>query len=95
MDYDLQHSIARLLAQAGSAHGVYEEQALGGVYDQNWPQWYAAYLIEHGLGALLKHSITLEQLSAWLKASDAAYRAEQPALSWPEYYAQRTDLLAP
>lgn len=86
-------AVTRLLGQAGAAHGVYEEGELGGVYDQQWPQWYAAYLVAHGLGDLLGAQATAEQVAAWLSACDAAYKAERPAQSWAAYYAGRAQLL--
>ena len=33
-----------LLERAAAAHGVHEAEALGGVYDVNWPQWYAEHM---------------------------------------------------
>jgi len=33
-----------LLKGAAGAHGVHEKNDLGGVYDENWPQWYAAHM---------------------------------------------------
>jgi hypothetical protein len=42
--------------ETGAAHGVYEEGELNGVYDQNWPAWYAAYLVEQ-LQAILDTTI--------------------------------------
>jgi hypothetical protein len=32
------------LKQAASAHGVHEAEDLAGVYDQQWPEWYAAHM---------------------------------------------------
>jgi len=34
------------LQRAADAHGVYEAEQLGGVYDENWPEWYAAHMAE-------------------------------------------------
>ena len=84
-----QHAVAALLSQAGSAHGVYEENELNGVYDQNWPDWYAAYLVEHGLGELLGASLTVERLSHLLKQYDQDYKRERPGVGWPQFYAER------
>ena len=43
-----------LLRQTAAAHGSYEQEHLGGVYDEEWPSWYAAFLArtleEHGYG---------------------------------------------
>jgi len=38
--------ILELLRSAAAAHGVHEEQDLGGVYDENWPEWYAAHIAD-------------------------------------------------
>jgi hypothetical protein len=86
---DTQHAVAELLSQAGSAHGVYEERELNGVYDQSWPEWYAAYLVEHRLGELLGASIAVEQLSRLLKQYDQDYKRERPGVGWPQFYAAR------
>ncbi|QDZ14504.1 hypothetical protein [Humibacter ginsenosidimutans] len=34
-----------LLEQTAEAHGRYEKAELGGVYDEQWPAWYAADLV--------------------------------------------------
>jgi len=36
--------ILDLLKRAAAAHGVHEKTDLGGVYDTDWPQWYAAHM---------------------------------------------------
>ncbi|MGI5187292.1 hypothetical protein ACQEVI_04025 [Promicromonospora sp. CA-289599] len=33
-----------LLKQAAAAHGVHEQEDLGGVYDEAWPEWYAEHM---------------------------------------------------
>lgn len=86
-------AVAELLSQAGAAHGMYEERELGGVYDQRWPQWYAAYLVDHGLGGLVGVELAVERVAAWLSACDATYKAQRPALGWPAFYAGRAELL--
>ena len=82
-------TLAALLGEAGSAHGAYETSELGGVYDQQWPAWYARYLVEHGLGALLGRAVTAEEVAALLAACDEAYKRENPAMGWPDFYARR------
>lgn len=32
------------LRQAADAHGVHEKEDLGGVYDEQWPEWYAQHM---------------------------------------------------
>jgi hypothetical protein len=33
-----------LLKRAAEAHGIHETNDLGGVYDKQWPQWYAQHM---------------------------------------------------
>jgi hypothetical protein len=33
------------LKRAAKAHGVHEAEVLGGVYDEQWPEWYAAHML--------------------------------------------------
>jgi len=80
---------AALLRAASAAHGEYETRELGGVYDLNWPDWYATYLLEHGWEEFVGHVVTVEALSGALRACDAAYKLEAPRAAWPDFYAQR------
>lgn len=82
-----QGDVASLLDKTQAAHGVYEVGELQGVYDEDWPSWYAAYLIEHGLGDLLGRPIAAEQLARLLKLYDENYRTRQLQEGWPDYYA--------
>jgi hypothetical protein len=82
-------AVRERLEQAGAAHGEYEATELRGLRDEDWPAWYAGYLIEHGLGDLLPGLEGGEALAAMLAELDADYRREQPADGWPEFYAAR------
>jgi hypothetical protein len=84
-----ERAIANLLDKTQAAHGAYEERELNGVYDQIWPDWYAAYLVEHGIGELLGQSISADQLARLLKQYDEEYRAQQRQEGWPDYYTAR------
>ena len=33
-----------LLTEAAAAHGAFEAEELDGVYDEEWPAWYAAHM---------------------------------------------------
>jgi hypothetical protein len=37
-------AIETLLRAAATAHGEYEAAELGGVYDTEWPRWYATHI---------------------------------------------------
>jgi hypothetical protein len=77
------------LTQAGAAHGVYETNELGGVYDVQWARWYAEYLIAHGVGEFFAAPPDADALAAVLTRCDEDYRRERPTQPWPTYYAPR------
>ena len=89
-DSDLEQRIASLLEETQSAHGVYETESLGG-YDEDWPHWYAAYLLDHGLRDLLPGIASGESkdLAARLDALNSAFRQGHPGGDWPIFYAKR------
>ena len=41
--------LANAMRRASVAHGVHE-QRMGGTYDENWPDWYAAYMMAEQAG---------------------------------------------
>lgn len=81
--------IAALLSQAGSAHHQFEQTILKGVYDQEWPAWYADYVIRHSLQELLPVPVTTEQLSRFLAENYELYKQENSKLGWADYTAQQ------
>ncbi|HBY97395.1 MAG: hypothetical protein M5U01_01160 [Ardenticatenaceae bacterium] len=89
MGHETNRRVAALLSEAGAAHEVYQTRELHGVYDQDWPKWYAAHLVQHGLGDVLNRPIPAEELSQVLRQCDEAYKREQPGVAWPDYYATR------
>ncbi len=78
------------LQQAAAAHGVHEAEELGGVYDQEWPRWYAA----HMAGTLVQagHAVDATAVQAALEGAAAAHAAHEEELGekdpdWPQWYA--------
>jgi hypothetical protein len=69
MTADRIEAIRGLLAQAEAAHGVYEQAELGGVYDQDWPRWYATFAVDHGMAGLLGRPVTADELARFLERS--------------------------
>jgi len=51
--YSSAGDLAQALRRAAAAHGEHEQRALGGVYDENWPDWYARYMVAEATGAEL------------------------------------------
>ena len=84
-------AVATLLREAETAHGAYEARELGGVLEEAWPDWYATYLLAHGLGDRLPGAVALgaSGLAPILAQLAADYEREQPAAPWPEVYARR------
>jgi hypothetical protein len=84
-------TIMTLLVETGNAHGRYEATELQGVYDQDWPRWYAAYAVEHGIGDLLGHPVTTDRLAAFLASSNADLDQVESELRepWATYTARR------
>ena len=38
--------LRELLIRTAAAHGEHERDDLGGVYDEDWPRWYAAFMAD-------------------------------------------------
>jgi hypothetical protein len=83
-------AVAALLRAAEAAHGAYEKSILGGAYDEEWPAWYAAYLLDHGLRDLLPgaESLDVDTLTAMLARLAADYEQGEQTSPWPDVYAQ-------
>ena len=43
---DAEELLRELLTRTAEAHGRFESEQLGGVYDEAWPQWYAAFMTQ-------------------------------------------------
>ena len=84
-------ALTALLAEAGAAHGRFEETELEGVYDQEWPLWYAAYAVEHGIGVLVGRAVTAPELARFLASSNAEFERIEPKPNepWAAYTARR------
>jgi hypothetical protein len=84
-------ALITLLTETGQAHGRFEETELNGVYDQQWPQWYAAYAVEHGIGALVGRAVSADELTRFLASSNAEFERIEPKPSepWAAYTARR------
>ena len=91
MAADQIEAISALLVETQQAHGVYEAADLNGEYDQDWPRWYAAYAVEHGISALVEHDVSAEELSAFLTSSYAELQQSDrtPTEPWAAYTARR------
>lgn len=91
MESDRSTAVATLLREAEGAHALYEADALNGVYDQDWPRWYATYAVEHGLAEILGQDLAVDELTMFLAASYADFASVHPKPDepWAEYTATR------
>ncbi len=90
METTPEKAVAALLNETKTAHVAYETDVLSGVYDEAWPAWYAAYLLDHGLGKHLPGSERLDvaSLAAELARLAADYERGEQRSPWPDVYAQ-------
>ena len=84
-------ALESLLVEAEAAHGVYEMTELNGVYDQEWPRWYAGYAVEHGIDAVLGRPMSADELAdALTSARDEFQQTDpRPTEPWTRYIARR------
>ena len=84
-------ALISLLGETGRAHGEYEESELQGVYDQQWPEWYARYAVDHGIGELVGRALTADELAMYLASTNAEFERIEPKPSepWAAYTARR------
>jgi hypothetical protein len=91
MTADRIEAVNALLVETMAAHGRFEETELNGVYDQEWPRWYAAHAVEHGIGALVGHDVSSDQLAEFLASTNVEFDQTEPKPSepWAAYTARR------
>jgi len=91
MEADHAAAVATLLRQAELEHAEHESKDLGGVYDQEWPRWYATYAVEHEIAGILGRDVTIDELTTFLDESYAEFAAAdpRPAEPWAEITAKR------
>ena len=84
-------ALEALLAETEAAHGAYETTELNGVYDEEWPRWYAAYAVEHGIGTVVGRELSVDDLATLLSASWSQLQQTDPRPSepWTAFIARR------
>ena len=84
-------ALEALLGETEAAHGAYETTELNGVYDEEWPRWYAAYAVEHGIGEIVGHPVNVDDMATLLTASWSELQQTDPRPSepWTSFIASR------
>lgn len=88
MTSDLIQRLTDLLQQAGAAHGVYEEETLNGVYDQQWAVWYAGWLLDNGFATLLNTALDQQNLGQLLHTLNEEHQ-QSGGETWAQFTARR------
>lgn len=83
----MQEKLAKLLSDAQNAHHDYETTELEGVFDEQWPQWYADFLMSNGFADLLAVEADMDQLASRLSEISQRHKAERIDESWADYTA--------
>ena len=81
--------IAQRLSATSAAHATFERDALAGVYDAEWAEWYAHHLLTNGWNTLFAQPWSDATLAAALRDADTDQRAHAPHEPWIEYYTRR------
>ncbi len=83
--------LSSFLSSTLAAHSDYERDVLKGARDEAWPQWYANYMLGHGLLRLVgdkADSGWAERLDQLLAQADISHRTNAPDERWQDYYAR-------
>jgi hypothetical protein len=81
----LQDKLTALLEQSQKAHHAYEATELEGVFDEQWPQWYADFLVANGFADLLAVEADLDELASRLSEISQRHKAERIDEGWAAY----------
>jgi hypothetical protein len=88
-DMTTDNAIRDLLVRAKAAHGDYEREELGGIYDEQWPRWYATFLVNEGLAASLRRPVSADDLATLLSDSWSDQQRSAPDEPWESFTARR------
>jgi hypothetical protein len=83
-------ALEALLEQAAEAHHAYERDELEGVFDEQWPAWYGAWIVEHGLGEIVERDVSASEAGEALTRAWAALQGidPKPAEPWAAWTAR-------
>ena len=83
----MQTPLADLLWRTQSAHHEHQVNDLGGKYNEDWPQWYAEFLIDNGIADFLASPPKQAKLAGFLKQSYEAFEAGGSPGDWASFMA--------
>jgi hypothetical protein len=77
-----QTALADLLRRAQSAHHEHQVNDLGGKHSEDWPQWYAQFLIDNGMVDFVAGKPKQADLASFLKRSYESFEAAASKGDW-------------
>ena len=86
---DKVRQVSNLLQMVEHAHYTYEISVLHGKRDENWHEWYAEYLIGHGLDRILEDMLSVERLARFLATMDEVRKGSSALMEWSDGTARR------
>ena len=86
---DKVRQVSYLLQMADKAHQQYEVLVLHGKRDEAWYEWYAEYLIGHGLDGVLEDMLSVEKLGRFLLSMDNVRKDSSDPMDWSDPAARR------
>lgn len=86
---DKVRQLSNLLEMADRAHHQYEVLVLHGKRDETWYEWYAEYLIGHGIDAILEDMLSVDRLARFLASMDEVRRGSSNVMDWGDGTARR------
>ena len=84
----VQNKLSELLQQTRAAHHDFEIMELGGGRDEQWPAWYAQYLLDNGMAELLSLQPNSDSLAALLEQGSREHKAASSSEDWTSYTAR-------
>lgn len=85
----LQEKLTNLLQQTAEAHHKYESEELKGVRDEQWPAWYADFLLTNGLDGLLGSQADADEIALALEEITKRQKSEANQEPWPGFTARQ------
>ncbi len=81
--------LAELLRRTQAAHHDFEIVELEGKFDEQWPSWYAQFLIDNHISQLLGHEPAMDVLNAFLEHTSKEFQAGGGHGDWAAFTARR------
>lgn len=80
-------ALADLLRRTQSAHHEHQVNDLGGKRNEDWPQWYAQFLVDNGIADFVGRKPKQAELASLMKQSSETFEAAGSQGEWADFVA--------